>query len=212
MRRLSPYWIYYAATFFLAYAQRNPLFALLVLVFFVLRPWLPDPVAIARNLGRIGSLKRQADMNAANRIARRDLGMAYLELRRPRSALRYLDEAAARDPRDQEIAYLRGQALLRIGQPEQALKAFALAVGVDPERGEPLSSAPTNERSFRRFHEAFLGAATALEELERYDQAEEALQMAARTNSSALEPLVRLARVRKRRKDDRGRLEELTTP
>jgi tetratricopeptide (TPR) repeat protein len=203
---MSYYWIYYLATFFLAYAERNPLFALAAVGFLVARPWLPDPVVILRNLSRIGALKRQAQLNPANIVARRDLGVAYLEMRRPRSALRYLDEARGRDPRDREVAYLRGLALLGTGDAEGALRAFGEAVGIDPDRGEPFSSqnARRNERAFRRFGEAFLGAAEACERLGRLEQAEEAFTVAAGYNSSSLEPLVRLARVRRRRKDEAG--------
>ena len=129
--------------------------------------------------------------------ARRDLGRAYLELRRPRTALRYLDEARARNPRDPEIAYLRGLALLGARDDEEALRAFGVAVGVDPDKGEPFSSVRGEGSRFNRFGEAYLAAATALERLERYAQAEEALAMAAMHNSSLLEPLVRLARVRR---------------
>ncbi|MGO8994973.1 MAG: tetratricopeptide repeat protein [Polyangiaceae bacterium] len=194
---MNYYWTYYALTFFAAYAVRNPWICGVVLAFYALRPWLPDPVVILRNLGRIGALKRQVTLNASNVTARRDLGRAYLELRRPRTALRYLDEARARDPRDPEIAYLRGLALLGARDDEEALRAFGVAVGVDPDKGEPFSSVRGEGSRFNRFGEAYLAAATALERLERYAQAEEALAMAAMHNSSLLEPLVRLARVRR---------------
>jgi len=198
------YWLYYLATFFLAYAQENPLFALIAIGFFAMRPWLPDPVVITRNLARIGGLRRQTQLNAANVIARRDLAIAYLELRLHKRALRYLDEARERDPKNQELAYLRGVALLRTGDPAGALRAFGAAVGVDPEAGEPLSSAPPqkNERTFRRYGEAYLGAADALERLGRLEQAEAAFELAASNNTSILEPLVRLARVRRRLGND----------
>ena len=86
---------------------------------------------------------------------------------------------------------------------------FGRAVGVDTDAGEPLSSSPTLERTFRRFHEAYLGAASALERLGRDEQAEEALTMAASTNTSTLEPHVRLARVRRRRGDEKGASEAI---
>jgi hypothetical protein len=57
---------------------------------------------------------------------------------------------------------------------------------------------------FSRYGEAYLGAATALERLKRYDQAEEALGMCASFNSSLIEPLVRLSRVRRARGDQAG--------
>lgn len=205
----SYYWMYYAATLFAAIAQQNPLLALGVLAFVALRPWLPDPVLISRSLARIGSLKKQVSLNPANIIARRDLGQLYLELRWWRSALRQFDLARERAPRDPEIAYLRGQALLGKGDADGALRAFAEAIGVDPDRGEPFSSASaeTNERAFRRFGEAYLGAARALVRLERYDQAEAALDLAITHNSSALEPLVMLARVRERQGNATGGVE-----
>jgi tetratricopeptide (TPR) repeat protein len=201
---MSYYWTYYLFTFFLAYAVRNPWLCGVIVAFYLMRSWLPDPVAILRNLGRIGALKRQAGLNASNVTARRDLGRAYLEIRRPRTALRYLDEARARDPKDPEIAYLRGLALLGARDYEQALRAMGEAVGVDPDKGEPMSSQRTADTRFNRFGEAYLAAATALEKLERLPQAEEALQMAVMHNSSLIEPLVRLARVRSRQGDSAG--------
>lgn len=201
---MSPYWIYYAATFLFAFAQQNPWFALVAVGFFVLRPWLPDPVALFRNLSRIGRLREQAGMNSANVTARRDLGIAYLDLKMPRTALRYLDEARALDPKSQEIAYLRGLALLRRGAYDDAVTAFGLAVGIDPERGEPFSSTREDERAFRRYGEAFLGAAKALERLDRLAQAEQALEMSTGYNTSILEPWVRLARVRDRQGNSVG--------
>jgi tetratricopeptide (TPR) repeat protein len=201
---MNYYWTYYALTFFMAYAVRNPWVCGVVLAFYALRPWLPDPVVILRNLGRISALKRQVTLNASNVTARRDLGRSYLELRRPRAALRYLDEARGRDPRDPEIAYLRGLALLGIRENEEALRAFGAAVGIDPDKGEPFSSVRGEETRFARLGEAYLGAATALERLGRFPQAEEALAMAATHNSSLLEPLVRLAHVRRSQGDSEG--------
>jgi len=162
------------------------------------------PVAIFKNLGRIGALKRQARLNTSNVPARRDLGRAYLELRRPRAALRYLDEARQRDPRNPDIAFLRGTALLAIGKNEDALRAMGEAVGIDPDKGEVFSSRRDGGTRFSRFGEAYLAAATALERLGRYPEAEQALMMATDSNSSLIEPLVRLARVRGRLGDADG--------
>jgi tetratricopeptide (TPR) repeat protein len=200
------YWTYYAVTLFAAYAARNPWVCAVILAFIAARRWLPDPVVLVRTLSRIGALKTQARLNAANVTARRDLGRAYLDLYRPRTALRYLDEARARDPRDAEIAYLRGLSLLRIGDHEAALAAFGAAVGIDPEKGEPFSAddAKRPAKSFTRYGEAYLAAALALERLDRLPQAEEALSMSASSNSSLIEPRVRLSRVRRARGDVAG--------
>jgi tetratricopeptide (TPR) repeat protein len=209
--RMGYYWTYYAATLFVAYAVHNPWVCGVVLAFIALRPWLPDPVVLARTLSHIGSLKTQVRLNAANVTARRDLGRAYLELRWPRTALRYLDEARARDPRDPEIAYLRGLALLRARDDEAALAALGEAVGIDPEKGEPFSGQSSRRpgTSFNRFGEAYLAAARALERLDRLPQAEEALAMSASCNSSLIEPRVRLSRVRRARGDAAGSREAL---
>ena len=207
------YWTYYLFTFFMAYAVRSPWICAVIIAFYAARSWLPDPVVILRNLSRMGSLKRQASINPSNVTVRRDLGLAYLDLHRPRKALKYLDEARAKEPRNPDIAYLRGLALLRIKENEEALKALGVAVGIDTERGEPFSeksSRPGLDHRFRRFGEAYLSAAVALERLGRFSQAEEALLMSARCNSSHVEPLVRLARVRRAQGDARGAREALT--
>jgi tetratricopeptide (TPR) repeat protein len=208
---MNYYWTYYALTFFLAYAVRSPWVCGVVVAFFLLRRWLPDPVVILRNLGRIGALKRQVTLNAANVTARRDLGRAYLDLRRPKTALRYLDEARERDPRDQEIAFLRGLALLGSRDDEGALRALGEAVGIDPDKGEPFSSKRAGDARFARYGEAYLAAATALERLGRLPQAEQALEMAAMHNSSLIEPLVRLARVRREQGNADGAREAART-
>ena len=200
------YWLYYFAPIALAFAERNPAVALVALVFVAVRPWLPDPVVLMKVLSRLGALKHQAALNPANIVVRRDLALAYLDLRRPRAALRYLDEALTRDPKNQELSYLRGLALFRAGDAEQAVRAFAASLGVDPDSAEPLSSqsSPGNAGTFRRYGEALLATGLALEELGRFDQAEEALKTSATYNSSTLEPLVRLSRVRKRKGDFEG--------
>jgi tetratricopeptide (TPR) repeat protein len=201
---MNYYWTYYAVTLFMAYAVRNPWVCGVVVALFFARQWLPDPVVLIRSVSRMGALKRQAALNAANITVRRDLGRAYLDLRWPRTALRYLEEARARDPRDQEIAYLRGMALLQVRDDEGALAAFGQAVGIDPEKGEPYSSARLPDGRFHRFGEAYLSAGLALQRLNRLPQAEEALAMSANCNSSLVEPLVRLARVRRARGDEAG--------
>ena len=200
------YWLYYLVPLLIGFAEKNPAVALVAVVFLGLRPWLPDPVVLFRNLSRLGSLKRQAHVNPANVIVRRDLVVSYLELRRPRAALRYADEALARDPKNREIAYLRGLALLKIGQPEEALRSLAGALGIDPDAAEPMSSMPSHahDASFRRDGEALLAAAQALDGLGRYEQAEQALESAASFNTSTLEPLVRLAWVRRKKGDTDG--------
>ena len=207
------YWTYYAATLLAAYAVRNPWACGVALLFFAARPWLPDPVVLVRTLGRVGRLKREAQLNPADIVARRELGRAYIDLLRPGAALRWLDEAAARDPRDFEVSLLRGLALLRRGRNDEALRALGQALGIDPEDGEPFSDLSRRGGkgiSVQRQADVYLAAATALEHLGRMDQAEDALMMASSSSSSLLEPLVRLARLRSKRGDRRGAEKALT--
>jgi tetratricopeptide (TPR) repeat protein len=203
---LSYYFLYYAAALLTAYTVRNPWACGVVLAFFAMRRWLPDPVVLFRSLSRVGALKRRAELNTADLIVRKQLGLAYLDLLRPRTALRYLDEARAGQKREPEIAYLRGLAMLRLHDYEGALRAFGEALGIDPEKGEPFSaeSVRAGATAYSRYGEAYLAAATALERLGRMAQAEEALVMGANCNSSALEPLLRLASVRRKQGDAKG--------
>jgi tetratricopeptide (TPR) repeat protein len=208
---LGYYWMYYALSFFVAYAVRNPWACGVALAFLAVRRWLPDPVVLFKNLARVGALRRRAELNPADAVARKQLGLAYLALLRPRAALRVLDEARSRTPREPEVAYLRGIAMLRLHDDEGALRAFAESLGIDPDKGEPFSaeSMRAGEASHSRYGDAYLSVATALERLGRLEQAEEALVMSASCNSSALEPRLRLASVRRARGDAKGAREAI---
>jgi tetratricopeptide (TPR) repeat protein len=205
------YWTYYLATFFAAYLIQNPWLCLVIVFFYAVRGFLPDPVAIIRNLGRIGRLRAQVELNAANVTARRDLGRAYLELRMPKKALVYLDQAQQIDPKNRDVAFLRGRALLRVARHDEALKTLGASLGIDPETGEFASGSARNAsaNAAARDGEAYLAAAEALDKLGRLEEMAEMLGAAARCNSSSLEALVRLAMVRRRLKDDKGAREAL---
>src|ERR1700733_14138451 len=116
------YWTYYLAWTLLSYAVHQPWMLAGVVVFFVLRPFVPDPWVLARTWGRIRSLEAQIAANPANVTARRDLAVIWLERMRPRRALALLDEARRRDPGDAELLYLTGLARLRCGDAEGALE------------------------------------------------------------------------------------------
>jgi predicted Zn-dependent protease len=159
------------------------------LVFFVLRPFIPDPVVLARTWGRIRTLDAQIAANPANVTARRDLAEIWLDRMRPRRALELLDEARTRAPRDAELLYLTGLARLRAGDAEGALDPLVEAVDVDPRV---------------RFGEPYLVAADALTRLGKLEEAEDALERYTTTNSSSLQGYVRLADVRRARGDAEG--------
>src|SRR5215468_2298452 len=116
------YWTYYLAWIALTYALHRPWMMAGLLVFFVLRPFLPDPFVLARTWGRIRALDAQIAANPANVSARRDLAVLWLERLRPRRALTLLDEARARTPADAELLYLTGVARFRCGDAEGALE------------------------------------------------------------------------------------------
>jgi predicted Zn-dependent protease len=183
------YWTYYLAWIALTYALHRPWMMVGVLVFFVLRPFIPDPFVLARTWGRIRTLDAQISANPANVTARRDLAEIWLERMRPRRALALLDEARARTPADAELLYLTGLARLRSGDAAGALDPLVQAVEVDPRV---------------RFGEPYLVAAEALLSLDRLEEAEDALDRYVSSNSSSLQGYVRLAEARKRRGDRVG--------
>lgn len=188
------YWTYYLAWFALAYLLRYPWLLAGVLVFFALRRFIPDPVVWLGTMGRIRRLRGDVEANPANARARRDLARIYLQRRRPRGALRLLDEALRRVPDDAELLYLAGLARLRSGEPEGALAPLVRAVELDPRVG---------------FGEPYLVAAEALQRLGRLEEAEDALLRYVDRNSSSVQALTRLALVRSRRNDRQGAREAL---
>lgn len=191
---MGSYWTYYALWLFLAYATQNPWFCGLILLFFLLRPVLPDPHVMLRSLGQIGRLKAQAIANPANSVARRDLARLYLELRRPKAALRWLDEARQRHPDDAELLYLTGLARLRSNDAAGAIEAVVRAVELDPRVA---------------FGEPYRVAAEALVSLGRVEEAEDALMRYVDANTSSIEAMTKLARVRRQKGDVLGAREAL---
>ena len=178
------YWTYYLAWIALTYALHRPWLLVGALVFFVLRPVLPDPVVLFRTFGRIRALDAQISANPANVTARRDLAVLWLERLRPGRALELLEETAKRDPDDAELLYLTGLARLRSGDAENAIPPLVRAVEIDPRV---------------RFGEPYLVAAEALLKLGRLEEAEDALERYVDSNSSSVQGYVRLAGVRSER-------------
>ncbi len=183
------YWTYYIAMFFLSYALARPWVMVGAVVFFVLRPVLPDPWVLWSTMGKIRALKGQIAVNSSNVTARRDLARIYIARLQPGSALLLLDEARVRHPDDPELLFLTGLARLRTGDAEGALEPLIRAVEVEPRLlyGEP-----------------FRIAAEALVKLGRLEEAEDALDRYVGINSSTVEGYTQLARVRHDRGDKEG--------
>jgi tetratricopeptide (TPR) repeat protein len=181
------FWILAPAA--IAIATSHPSALLLVVVGLVARRWLPDPYLALKHRARIRKLTVEARTNPGNVTARRDLAAIWLEKRRPQRALPLVDEALARDPGSPELLFLRGLADLYLKRPEPALESFLGVVHANP--------------SFR-YGEAYLRAADALVAMNRVEDAEDALERYLKINSSSLEALFKLARVRKARNDAAG--------
>jgi predicted Zn-dependent protease len=183
------YWVYYLALMFLSYALARPWVMLLAVIFFVLRPVLPDPWVLLSTARRMRALKSQVTLNPSNVTARRDLARIYIDRLQPGAALRLLDEARGRHPEDPELLFLTGLARLRSGDAEGGLEPLERAMELDPRLhyGEP--------------HRV---AAEALVKLGRLEEAEDALDRFVGINSSSVEGYTRLAMVRHARGDKAG--------
>jgi tetratricopeptide (TPR) repeat protein len=198
------YWSYYVLSIFLAYALQNPAAAVLALVFWLCRGFLPDPVVWLRTMGRISKLRSEIELNPSNMMATRDLARLYLERKRPKKAIVLIEKTrqrmaeSTRHPQgsldDAELLFQLGVARLRSGEPEAALEPLVAAVAIAPEvgRGDP-----------------YLVASEALTKLGRWEEAEDSLERFIGQNQSSVEAYVKLARVRSKQKDDAGRADAI---
>ncbi len=173
------YWAYYLGFIALTYALRSPWILLGIVLFLVLRRFIPDPGVLFRTWGRIQRLRAQIEANAANVSARRDLARLYIERKRPGRAVGLLKEALERFPSDAELLFLLGLGLHQKGEHEAALDPLVRAVGTDPRVG---------------FGEPYLIAGNALFALGRLDEAEDAYARFVEANGSAIEGQLKLAR------------------
>jgi len=173
------YWTYYLLWFLLAYGVRQPWLLAGILVFLVLRQWIPDPSALFRALRRGRDLRVQVSLNPANVTARRDLATIYLDVLRPAPALALVEEALVRDPESAELLYLKGLALHRLRRHAEATEPLVRAV----ERNPTL-----------RWGEPYRVAGDALSAVGRFEEAIDAYERMARINSSDVKVHVALAR------------------
>ncbi|WP_394824762.1 tetratricopeptide repeat protein [Pendulispora albinea] len=183
------YLAYYLAIFACSYATSYPYAAALVIVVYLLRGYLPDPVIWLRTASKMRALATQIHVNPANITARRDLARLYLRRRRPKAALKLLDEARARDPEDAELLYLTALARHRSGDSEGAIEPIVAAVAISPVLlyGEP-----------------YLLASDVLMKLSRFEEAEDALERYMGSNSSSVQGWLKLALVRNQRRNNDG--------
>lgn len=191
------YYAYYLMPMLLAYATRHPAAALLALLFWLGRGYLPDPAVWLRTMGRIRKLRTDLELNPDNLVAARDLARLYLERKRPKKAAALIEAARARMVRssrlgsrdDAELLFNLGVARLRSGDAEGALAPLIEAVGIAPDvgRGEP-----------------YMAAADALARLGRWEEAEDALERFLGQNQSSVAAYVKLARVRSKQNDSEG--------
>jgi len=199
------YWSYYLLSILLAYATQNPAAAVLALVFWLCRGFLPDPVVWLRTMGLMSGLKGEILLNPSNMMATRDLARLYVERKRPRKAIALIEQTrqrmaqSTRHPQgsldDAELLFQLGLAKLLAGEPEAALEPLIAAIAIAPDvgRGDP-----------------YLVAADALGKLGRWEEAEDSLQRFITKNTSSVQAYVKLARARAKQKDDAGSKEAIT--
>jgi tetratricopeptide (TPR) repeat protein len=183
------YLAYYLALFGLSYALRYPWLMAAAAVVWLVQRWLPDPLLFFRHAGHVGRLRRDIGANRDNVTARRDLAKIWLAKKRPRRALKLLDEARQRDPESPELLLLTGIAQLESGHPDQALPLL-------------IDAAARNER--QQYGLAYLMAGRALAKLRRWHDAEDALGRYIAIHTSSVEARVRLAIVRRELRERDG--------
>lgn len=198
------YLAYYLLPIALGLATEHPAVALLAGVLWLGRGYLPDPAIWLRTFGRSRALRRELELNPNNLVAARDLARLYLDLKRPKKAVASIEatrERMARSSRhplgsrdDAELLFLLGLARFRAGDSEGALAPLIEAVAIAPDvgRGEP-----------------YVIASDALVRLGRWEEAEDALERFLDQNQSSVEAYVKLARIRSKRNDARGKSDAL---
>jgi len=183
------YLAYYAVLFGASYALRYPYLLAAVVVVWVCRRWLPDPYLFFKHAGHVRKLKAEIAHNAQNVTARRDLAKIWLTKRRPRRAIKLLEEARRRDHESAELPFLLGKALYEAGRAEESLPLL-------------VEAAQKSERQM--YGEAYLVAGKALRKLGRFAEAEDAFARYGAINSSSVEGRVLLACVKRELKDGAG--------
>jgi tetratricopeptide (TPR) repeat protein len=173
----------------IAVVSAHPIVLAVAAVGLATRRWLPDPFLLAKHARRTRSLESQVRSNPANITACRDLAVIWLERRRPRRALRFVEQALVRDPDDIELRYLAALARDGTGDHEAAATALAAIAEEEPKyrHGEP-----------------WLRAGDALTALRRWDAAIAALRRFAERNRSSVEVRAKLARALRRAGDRAG--------
>ncbi len=152
----------------------------LIVVGVVARPWLPDPFLWLRYYKRTRVLQGEIRVNRANVTARRDLALMWLDKRSPKRALPLVEEALVQDPSSLQLQQLKGVCLLGLHRYDDAVACFIQVVQKDPSHG---------------FGEPYLRAADALIALQRWDDAEDALEHFIANNRSSVEGQYKLALV-----------------
>ncbi len=173
----------------IAVVSAHPSILVVVVVAFVARRWIPDPISYLRHAGRVRSLQSQVAVNPANAVARAELGEIWFAKRRPRRAIPMFEHALQRDPESAELKYLLGLARLRSGDAEGALAPLS----------EALATAPKV-----RYGSAYLAIGDALAKVGRIDDAIEAFERFVKINTSSLEGYGKLAAARARKGDEAG--------
>ncbi len=126
---------YYLIAMLASFALARPWFAGIVVVLFLLRNKLPGPRRWLEQRARRLRLERQAELNPANLLVRRDLALLAVERKQGATALRYADEALVREPKNPELLLARAEALVMLGRHGDAIPALVAVNQVDARTG-----------------------------------------------------------------------------
>jgi tetratricopeptide (TPR) repeat protein len=174
------YWTWYLVIAIFAWAFKLPWLALLAPLVLFGRRWIPDPVEFVASWRQIRALERRVGGHPADLVARRDLARMYVT-RRPRHAIALLEEAIAKGLDEPEAYFLLGLARVHAGEFEAAL--------------EPIVRSVARKERFA-MGEPYFVAAEALQHLQRFGEAEDALERGLAINTSRIDAQISLADVR----------------
>ncbi len=95
-----------------------------------------DALNRADFLGAIEDLGEVVAQDASNAAAWRALGVCYLEIRQPATALEALERSLSADPEQADTHYVLGSACGTLGQLERAAACYRRALELDPDHAK----------------------------------------------------------------------------
>ncbi len=180
---------YYLIAMFASFALSRPWLAGVVVLLFLLRDKLPDPRRWLLQRRRRLLLERQAELNPANLLVRRDLALLAVERKQGAVALRYADEGLLREPKNPELLLARAEALVLLERFAEAIPVLVAVNQVDARTG---------------FGRPYQLAAECLEQTQQWPEAVDAAERYVKASTSDPNGYLHLAHLRQRMGDEVG--------